>query len=126
VIQKKYNADLDNDFEKLSQLYAKKLVTKVGATLNGAFKDKDLTKTDLAQQAGMTRASVTKILQGQQLPQLPALYILCDILGIEVTEVLPSLKEIKPQTEIDIKLPDEVKAFLPKKTLHAVEGTIEP
>lgn len=103
-----------------------KLAKNLGATLTAAWKTSGLTKVDLAKTLSMSRVSITKILQGNQLPQLPVLYILCDILGLEVAEILPSLKEISVQTEIEVILPDEAIARLPAKTIRAMKGNIEP
>lgn len=103
---------------------SEKLAKKLGGHLTAAWKKSKMTKVELAEKANMARMSVTKILQGNQLPQLPALYLLCDILGEDISEILPSLQEIKHQAEVQIILPDAAKSKLPESAVNTIEGRI--
>lgn len=98
------------------------LAKKIGGVLTAVWKESNMTKVDLAKRANMGRVSVTKILQGEQLPQLPALYTLCAILEIELTDLLPSIQDVMTQTDPQIVLPEGAKAQLPDNIVKEIEG----
>lgn len=98
------------------------LARKIGGMLTAVWKESKMTKVELANRAKMGRMSVTKILQGEQLPQLPALYTLCDILKVELSDILPPVHEIVSHEEVKIVLSEKAKAQLPESIIEAIEG----
>lgn len=57
-----------------------------------------MTVQELAETAGLMRQGLTEIELGQRMPTLPTLYAIAKVLGCEVAEFLPPLKN-SPKSE---------------------------
>lgn len=54
----------------------------------------EMSQSQLADAIGMLRTSITNIETGRQKTPIHVLYKICGVLGIEATELLPTLEEI--------------------------------
>lgn len=61
-----------------------------------------LSQSDIAKASGMLRTSVSNIEAGRQKPPLHVLYVLCQILKVEVADVLPKLSSVTGVVIVDI------------------------
>lgn len=57
------------------------------------------TQAELAQAIGLERTSITNIEKGTQKLPLHVLYRICEVFGKEVSEVLPSLTELRRSSD---------------------------
>lgn len=70
-------------FKKDMGLKLRRLRTAVG-----------LKQAELAVSVGLERTSITNIESGKQMVTIPVLYRICHVLGVVVSDVLPSLDEV--------------------------------
>jgi transcriptional regulator with XRE-family HTH domain len=62
---------------------------------DGRKRAKVLTQTELAQRAGLPRTTVTNIEGEKQLVSVELLYKLCHGLGVDLLDILPSVRELQ-------------------------------
>lgn len=77
----------------------KNLYAAVGKRLKHFRQQAEMTQTQLAERVGILRTSITNMESGKQKPPLSTLYKLCLVLGVEVSEFLPSMFEIVQENE---------------------------
>jgi transcriptional regulator with XRE-family HTH domain len=118
-----YGVDIHNIFKPylLIMDYSENLLYKiVGENIRAKRESRNFSQADLAEKIGMLRTSVTNIERGRQRPPLHILYKICQLLNVEVKEILPNHIEIPKfveETDIDLLLPKSPKtaAFLKDK-----------
>ncbi len=71
----------------------------VGERARYLREDRDLTQEDLANRAGVSRASITQFEGGQQRIPLETLYMIAAALNAEITELLPRVHELTWTTQ---------------------------
>ena len=74
-----------------------KLYTYVGEALRNARVAASLTQSQVAEATGLLRTSVTNIEAGRQKAPVHVLFRLCDVLQIEVANLLPSLADVSEE-----------------------------
>lgn len=70
------------------------LYRRVGEHLKSIRYRLEVTQSELAEAAGVLRTSVANTEAGRQRPPIHVLYRLCIALGIEITDILPSIWEV--------------------------------
>ncbi len=85
-------------FEKL--LYSL-LGTRISSVRFGKMTQKELSEALLARGVKMKRSSLANVEKGNQRVLLHSLYEIADILGCELSELLPSLEEVKGASAAD-------------------------
>jgi len=71
----------------------------IGSNIRKARKDVKMSQYQLAVEAEMSRASISNIELGRHQPSLYLLYVLCEILGIDLWQIIPSVNEIKQSNQ---------------------------
>lgn len=66
----------------------------IGKQIRERRKSLDINQEEVALAIGLTRTSVTNMETGIQKPQLTALYRLCRLFNIEVSELLPPIASV--------------------------------
>lgn len=75
------------------QRLAKTIGQRILKARKGQYKQEEL-----ANEAGISRSSLSYIETGKIFPPLDTLYILCHILGLKIEEVIPRQEEFYPAT----------------------------
>lgn len=57
-----------------------------------------MTQSDLAQALGLTRTSVTNLESGAQQMTLPMLYAMCEVLRVDIHDLLPKSSDVNMET----------------------------
>ena len=83
-----------------------------------------LTQQQVARQTGVERTSITNIEAGRQKLPLHLLYHLCDVLEIDVREVLPAASEIRTTEEEDVIEVDGRPTRVPRRTASFVRTVL--
>ena len=71
-----------------------KLYAVIGERLARQRARKGLSQEDLADQIGLSRASITQAESGQQRLPLQALYLIAAVLGVAIADLLPTVDEL--------------------------------
>jgi transcriptional regulator with XRE-family HTH domain len=71
-----------------------KLYAVIGERLAKQRDRKGLSQEDLADQIGLSRASITQAESGQQRLPLQALYLIAAVLGVAIADLLPTVDEL--------------------------------
>jgi len=91
------------------------LYQKIGERLKKSRLKLGMTQAQLAEKiGGMRRTSITNIEAGRQHPPLNVLYDLCQILGLEIMDVLPKIAELQQADHVPVKIDGKMKKFPPK------------
>ena len=85
---------------------SKKLYSHVGKSIKKFRKVKKVSQGKLAEQVGLTRASITNIERGRQNVTLDTLWHIATILDVGIIELLPKPQEI--QLALNAQLPSDV------------------
>ena len=100
------------------------LYEKLGANLKLAREALGITQGRLARQVGIARTSITNIEAGQQKLPIHLLFQLCDVLQIEVVNVLPSLKEVRRSEMEEVEVNGQL-TVLPRQAATIARELIE-
>jgi transcriptional regulator with XRE-family HTH domain len=100
------------------------LYQQVGERLKQRRAEMRLTQTQLSERVGVLRTSITNIEAGRQHPPLHLLYALCQVLGLEVTEVLPTIAEVVQPTSVFVEIDGKMQQ-IPPKTARLLQELIE-
>lgn len=75
---------------------------------------KKITQTELSEQIGVTRATLTNIEIGNQRPPIYVIYRICEYFSVELDEILPSLDSLaETHYPVEINIGGESKAVPP-------------
>lgn len=66
----------------------------IGSKLKQLRTGVGIKQAELAVAVGLERTSITNIESGKQMVTIPVLYRICHVLGIAVSDILPSLDEV--------------------------------
>lgn len=66
----------------------------IGTELKNIRKKKGYNQSNLAEKIGLERTSITNIETGRQKATVTVLYKICDLLDIEISDLLPKLNEV--------------------------------
>ena len=75
------------------------LYTEIGKKIKHFRERAERTQEELGKAIGVSRASIANYENSNQAIYISDLYKIADVLGIDVVEILPSLKEIKSKSE---------------------------
>lgn len=104
------------------QVDSAELYRCVARRLRAIRGQRHLTQEEVAARAGLQRTSVTNIERGRQHPPLHVLYGLCDALGVEVHDLLPSTAEIPRLFESTPQVPGFEVAELARELRRKIGG----
>lgn len=91
------------------------LYQKIGERLKKSRLKLSMTQAQLAEKiGGMRRTSITNIEAGRQHPPLNVLYDLCEALGLEIMDVLPTIAELQETDYVPMKIDGKIKKLPPK------------
>lgn len=74
----------------------------------------DLPQQKIAEELGISRTSITNIEAGTQRPPVHLLYSLCEVLGLEIREVLPPLSDVQINDDELVEVYGDVAKLPPK------------
>jgi transcriptional regulator with XRE-family HTH domain len=94
----------------------KNLYKQIGQRIKEWRSDNDLTQEQLAISIGVLRTSIANIEAGRQKAPLHVLYEICSVFDKEITELLPSQKELAFNDEIRIEIGGLVKSIPPESS----------
>lgn len=72
-----------------------------------------MTQSQLAENTGILRTSITNIESGKQKPPLSTLYKMCLVLNVEISDLLPSCSDTKSK-EVPVEIGGRVDQVPPK------------
>ena len=85
------------------------LYEQLGRTIAKVREEKDYSQEKLAKKVRLTRTSITNIERGRQRIQLHTLYMIADILKVELSELLPSRKTLNQvQSAASVTVSDDL------------------
>jgi transcriptional regulator with XRE-family HTH domain len=90
----------------------------IGDTLRRRRKQIGMTQTDLAEEIGLLRTSITNIEAGRQRAPLHVLYNICVALDIEVRDILPTNEEALQRSMVEVEVNGK------KKTMPAMAAKL--
>ena len=82
------------DRSNTSRDIARRVQLGFGNRLKQARKEKGMKQLALASKLGLTRTSISNIERGEQRISLDLVYEAADLLGVEVTALIPSMSEV--------------------------------
>jgi len=95
---------------------------QLGERIRAFRKEKDIKQETLSQRIGLTRISIVNIEQGKQKVQLHVLIEIADALGVDLTQIVPSISFLK-ESQNRVKLQKDVEKEL--KKFDVQEGATE-
>lgn len=63
--------------------------------LRDIMKEVGITQSELADESGLSRATINRYLEKQRLPTLKALINICDVLDCDLDELIPTYDQIR-------------------------------
>lgn len=102
-----------------------KLYQIIGQHLVQRRKQLDMTQDVLAEKVGVLRTSIANIEAGRQKAPLGLLFRLCTSLGIELSSILPSNKEVADNNMVSLELDGETEGVVVSVNESQVEVSDE-
>lgn len=98
----------------------------LGARIKARREELGINQNELSDNSGIGRTSISNIEQGRQKPPLSVIYQICNVLNIDVLQVLPSFTDI--QQQINFSQESFLKSYLDnldidKKTMKEINST---
>ncbi len=91
------------------------LYQQIGERLKDQRLKLGLTQAQLAEKIGeMRRTSITNIEAGRQHPPLHVIYDLCQVLGLDIVNVLPTIAELEQVDYVAVTIDGKTKKYPPK------------
>jgi transcriptional regulator with XRE-family HTH domain len=100
---------------------AERLYKAFGQRVRDRRTKNQLSQEALGQEIGLSRTSVTNIERGHQHISLHTLYTLSDVLGVDVSTLLPDKSELVPKGGLSERLEKE---RLPEGTAQWIESVV--
>lgn len=115
--------DISVATEHEQRMNGRVLYEKIGGLIRSRRKQLDLTQVKLAQQLGMSRASLANMETGRQNILVHQLYILAQALDLHPSDLLPQPDEQAKGTTGALPLPTGLKAVQKEQIARLLEGT---
>lgn len=99
---------------RMIEIDVERLYKIVGAKIREKRETDGVSQNLLGDEVELLRTSISNIEAGRQRPPLHLLYQLCIALNLELSDVLPSIEEIRVQNLVSIKTAHGVQEVPPK------------
>jgi len=102
----------------------KKLFQQIGARIRERRDEVGLTQSELAQQLGLERTSITNIELGNQKTSVQVLYRICLSLKISIENLLPPLQDVTGgprETGVEVTVGKRTEPQVPAKTAALIK-----
>lgn len=103
----------------------KRLYQLLGQRIKRHRTDAGLTQAQLAQKLGVRRTSVTNMEAGRQSISLFIIYNLLDLFNVRFDQLLPPLREVLEQREVEVPVDNQGVEVVPPKTADVLRELLD-
>ncbi len=100
------------------------LYQHIGSVVRKRREALGMTQAQLAEAIGLLRTSVVNLEAGNQRVPLHTLFPICAVLGIEVADVLPTVRTVLSKDQLILPI-DGVETVVPTRTAAFVNGLLD-